>query len=130
MDSRWSDQMEMNTMNIDHHRVYDSSNDFFSLAGSIVMKLTAEAAIAVCEQAAKHGVVVARIEGGIWRNPGFEARVDCIWDGADPPIDLDTAQRNNKRAAEFIRSESPPHDVFLVTAPPMTGWKPRRHADP
>lgn len=66
-------------MNIDHHRVYDSSNDFFSLAGSIVMKLTAEAAIAVCEQAAEHGVVVARIEGGIWRNPGFEARVDCIF---------------------------------------------------
>ncbi|WP_244102159.1 hypothetical protein [Burkholderia ambifaria] len=76
-------------MNIDRSRVYDSADDFFSLDGSIVMKLSTEAAIAVCEQAAQHGLVVARIEGGIWHFPGFEARLDCIWDGADPPIDLD-----------------------------------------
>ncbi|WP_319001729.1 colicin immunity protein [Burkholderia cenocepacia] len=120
----------MNMMNIDHHRVYDSSDDFFLLAGSIVMKLTTEAAIDVCERAAQQGLVVARIEGGIWRNPGFEARVDCIWDGADPPVDLDAAEQNNQRAAEFIRSESPPHDVFVVTAPSMTGWKHRRRAGP
>lgn len=49
-------------MNIDRSRVYDSADDFFSLDGSIVMKLSTEAAIAVCEQAAQHGLVVARIE--------------------------------------------------------------------
>jgi len=113
-------------MNIDRSRIYDSADDFFSLDGSIVMKLSTDAAVAVCERAAQHGLVVARIEGGIWHFPGFEARLDCIWDGADPPIDLDAAERNNQRAAEFIRSESPPHDVFLVTSPPMTGWKPRQ----
>ncbi|WP_412473075.1 colicin immunity protein [Burkholderia stabilis] len=122
--------MEMNMMSIDHYRVYDSSDDFFSLAGSIVMKLTAEAAVDVCDRATRQGFVVARIEGGIWHNPGFEARVDCIWDGADPPIDLDAAERNNQRAAEFIRSESPPHDVFVVTAPPITDWEPRRRTNP
>ncbi|WP_419684372.1 colicin immunity protein [Burkholderia theae] len=111
-------------MTIDHFRVYDSSDDFFSLDGSIVMKLSTDAAIAVCELAVQHGLVVARIEGGIWHFPGFEARFDCIWDGAGPPVDPGAAERNNQRAAEFIRSESPPHDVFVVTSPPMTGWKP------
>lgn len=109
-------------MKLDLQRRYDSSDDFFALNGSVVMKLSVHAAITVCEQAAKRGLVVARIEGGIWHYPGFEARLDCIWDGADPPVDVSSAEQNNLAAAEFIRSESNVHDVFVVTAPKMTGW--------
>ncbi len=103
-------------------KLYESAEDFFELEGSVVMKLTPSAAISVCQQAAKRGLIVARIEGGIWHYPGFESRLDCIWDGADPPIDTTSAHENNLLAAEFIESEIEVHDVFILTAPPITGW--------
>ena len=65
-------------------------------------------------------MVVARIEGGIWHFPGFEARLDCIWDGVDPPVDVGVAEQNNLAAAEFVHSESLEHDVFVVTARQIT----------
>lgn len=108
--------------NIDLLRRYESADDFFSMGGSIVMKLSTDAAIAICERATQRGLVIARIEGGIWHFPGFEARVDCIWDGLCPPVDVNAAEQNNLAAAEFIRTESRVHDVFVVTAPPMTHW--------
>jgi hypothetical protein len=104
----------------DRGRFYESADDFFTLDGSVVMCLSTNAAISVCERAAQEGFVVARIEGGICRFPGFEMRVDCIWDGVDPPVDFETAERNNLRAAEFVRSESEVHDVFVITAPKVT----------
>lgn len=104
------------------NKLYESADDFFELGGSAVMYLTADAAVDVCLEAAQRGRVVARVEGGIWRNPGFEARVDCIWNGADPPIEISTATANNGKAAEFIRVESNKHDAFVPTAPPVTGW--------
>ncbi|MDR3322640.1 MAG: hypothetical protein LBS89_00340 [Zoogloeaceae bacterium] len=106
-------------MKIDLQKRYDSSDDFFSLGGSVVMKVSADAAIAICKVAVKHGLVVARIEGGIWHTPGFEARLDCIWDGVDPPVDYETTKRNNQLAADFICSEQGEHDVFVITAPSM-----------
>jgi len=106
---------------IDPWKRYADAEDFFSLHGNIVMKLTPEAAIEVCERAAKRGLLVSRIEGGIWRNPGFEARIDCIWDGAEPPLDAKAAHANNLTAIEFIRSELPEHDTFIITMLPITG---------
>jgi len=85
-------------MKIDLQRRFDSPNDFFELGGSVVMKLSADAAIAVCERAAQHGLVVVRVEGGIWHSPGFEARLDCIWDGADPPVVFDIAKKQSGRS--------------------------------
>ncbi|WP_244321902.1 hypothetical protein [Burkholderia reimsis] len=38
-------------MKIDLQRRYDYPDDFFSIGGSVVMKLSADAAIAVCERA-------------------------------------------------------------------------------
>ncbi|WP_332450958.1 colicin immunity protein [Burkholderia ubonensis] len=106
---------------IDPWRCYADAEDFFSLRGSIVMKLTTEAAIGVCERAAERGLLISRVEGGIWRHPGFEARVDCIWDGAEPPLDTTTAHENNMAAIEFIRSELPVHDTFIITSLPIRG---------
>ncbi|MDR0780002.1 MAG: colicin immunity protein [Pseudomonadales bacterium] len=110
-------------MRVKYGQLYESSDDFFTLGGSAVMQLSTNAAISVCERAAQQGLVVARIEGGIWHSPGFEARIDCIWDGVDPPVDFEAADRNNLIAAEFIRSESQVHDAFIVTAPRMTGYE-------
>ncbi|MDF2077559.1 hypothetical protein P2Q70_23480 [Pseudomonas mendocina] len=66
------------------------------------MRLSPEAAIGVCERAASEGVVVSRIEGGIWLNPGFESRLDCIWDGADPPLAQAAAHTNRGKGDRFI----------------------------
>lgn len=108
-------------MKIDLQQRYDSSDDFFNLGGSVVMKVSADAAIAICEHAAEHGLVVARVEGGIWHAAGFEARLDCIWDGVDPPVDQRTVEQNNRAAADFIRTERAVHDVYVITAPCRTG---------
>lgn len=101
-------------MNIDSLRQYESADDFFALNGSAVMKMTVAAAISVCEQAINHGLIVSRIEGGIWHNPGFEARLDCIWDGADSSVDKVSAEKSNRSATGFIKSESFQHDTFIV----------------
>ncbi len=109
-------------MKIDKAIVYDSPNDFFELNGSVVMKLTATAAQDVCIKAFGQGFVVVRIEGGIWHNPGFEARLDCIWDGIDPPISEAEAVINNARALAMICEENKVHDTFVVTTALLAGY--------
>lgn len=103
-------------------KLYSTACEFYDLEGSVVMKLTPEAAIQVCLTAVDYQLVVARIEGGIWHHPGFEARLDCIWNGMDPPLSDSEAKGNNHRAAEYIEKQSNMHDVFILTAPPITGW--------
>jgi len=109
-------------MDANRNVLIDSAAAFFANEGSVWMRLSPRAAIDVCLGAADNGKVVARIEGGIWHAPGFEARHDCIWDGADPPIDGAAAHRNNLAAAAFIREEMDRHTVFILTAPPLSGW--------
>lgn len=107
----------MRERKFDIRKYYDSADDFFNLEGSVCMKLTREAAIQVCLEAIKHNQLVMRIEGGIRHFPNlFEARLDCIWDGKDPPIDKDSARGNNLRAADFIREEDAIHDAFIITS--------------
>jgi hypothetical protein len=108
---------------MDHKRLYDSASHYFDLDGDAVMKLTPKAAVDVCLAAAERGLVIVRIEGGFWHSPGFEARLDCIWDGADPPLDLSRAMINNARAAEFVQSEQQKHDAFIITDAPLTGYR-------
>lgn len=115
-------------MKIDRARVYDDAEDFFEEDGSGIMKLSSEAAKTVCRLSAERGLVVSRIEGGFWNEQGFEARLDCIWDGMDPPIDRLAAATSNDNAAQFILTMSPSHNAFLLTAPPITGWKKRDSA--
>lgn len=108
--------------NIDRLKRYDSYLDFFELDGSVVMRLTKSAAIEICERGVSHGRVVARIEGGLWLDPYFEARGDCIWDGVSPPASAQVAEQNNIAARSFILEAAEDVDVFIITAPPMTGW--------
>ena len=110
----------------DRGRLYLRAHDFYELEGSVAMKLSPQAALEVCRSAAGNGLVIARVEGGIWHNPGFEARLDCIWDGVDPPLNQVAAVANNDAAAEFVEKQSQAHDVFILTAPPITGWPHRK----
>lgn len=100
---------------IDRLRRYDDWMDFFRLDGSVVMRLTRAAAIEVSARAASRYRVISRVEGGVWRNPYFEARGDCIWDGIDPPTSVEAAEQNNVAAQHFIRDAEA--DVFILTAP-------------
>jgi Colicin-E5 Imm protein len=109
-------------MNGDLSKLYTSAKDFYTLEGNIVMKLAPNAAMDVCRTADLYGLVVARIEGGIWHNPQFEARLDCIWDGIDLPTDPAEASKNNENAARFIDEEKDVHSAFIVTTAPMSGW--------
>jgi hypothetical protein len=109
-------------MEFDRRKLYDTAEDFFKLGGNAAMILTPTAAIKVCLSASTRGLLVARIEGGLWHHPGFEARLDCIWDGVDPPVDSVTSTRNDFAAAEFVREESSMHDCFVVTVCPLNGW--------
>lgn len=106
----------------DRNWLYTSEQDFYELDGSVVMKLSPQAALDVCRSAASHGLVVARVEGGFWQDPGFEARYDCIWDGADPPLGIQAAIANNNAAAAFVESKGQTHSAFILTTPPTTGW--------
>ncbi|WP_353847974.1 hypothetical protein [Burkholderia sp.] len=59
----------------------------------------------------------------MWHNPQFEARIDCIWDGADPSIGRQAAHENNLKAIELIREDLFVHGAFIITASSVTGSK-------
>ncbi|TZF83511.1 colicin immunity protein [Lysobacter lacus] len=99
----------------DRSRLYESPQDFFALNGNAVMRLSPAAAASACEQAASRGIVVARVEGGIWSAPNFEARGDCIWDGLDQPVSQPQAAANNLAAAQFIHAHANSHSAFILT---------------
>ena len=103
-------------------KLFDKATDFLDGGGNAVMKLSRKAAIDACLNAAPRGLVVVKIEGGIWRNGTFEARLDAIWDGADPPIEKENAGRNNLNAAEFIRCQDDTYNAFILTAACVTGY--------
>lgn len=108
-------------MLFDKNKLYELPEDFFELHGNISMKLTAFAAIKVCQEASKRQLGIYRVEGGIWHNPGFEARIDCIWDsnlfliGNSRSVTLDELEGNNAKAEEFILDECIEHNVFIIS---------------
>jgi hypothetical protein len=111
----------------DRTELYDTPEPLFAGGGNAVAKLTDRAAAAACAAASELGLVVVRVEGGIWRDPGFEARGDCIWDGIDPPASAEEATRNNLRAADFIESEKAGHSVFILTTASVNGYSHKRN---
>ena len=117
-------------MSVDRQKLYESSVEYFDLGGSVVMKLSRNAALEVCGAAAGHDLLIVMIEGGIKDQRGFEARLDAIWKGADPPANHDLAERNNAEAADFIRSQDALYNAFIVTDAPLTGYRHRAAAAP
>ena len=109
-------------MNVNRAIIYEDPAAFFDLGGSVVMKLSPDAAAIVCLLSASKGLVVARIEGGLWDETGFEARLDCIWDGLDPPTTINQATLNNRDAAVFVLKMANEHQAFIVTTFPLAGY--------
>lgn len=103
-------------------KLCDNALFFFDPKGNAIMKLTPESAIDVCLQAANRGLVIVRIEGGIFSEKGFEARLDAIWDGKDPPLSYEETCENNLRAYLDIKAESELHNAFIITCAPMSGY--------
>ncbi|MDZ7644948.1 MAG: hypothetical protein U5K76_12500 [Woeseiaceae bacterium] len=99
-------------MALDRSKLYEDI-DFFELHGHAVMMLTPEAAQKVCELASDQGLTIGRVEGGIWHDPGFEARLDRIWDVRDEA--RGECHVANHDAARFIRSWSDEHGVFILS---------------
>jgi hypothetical protein len=110
-------------------KLYDDAKAFFELDGNAVIMLSPSAAIDVCRAAAGKGLVVVKIEGGISSTDKFEARLDAIWDGADPPMDQDEVDKNNGRARVFIRSAASAYNAFILTTAPMTGYRHRQRVE-
>lgn len=100
-------------MSFDRSALYEDSNDFYSLDGNNVMKLTPEAAIGVCCHCIEIDYIVSRIEGGIWHNPGFEMRLDCIWERNKKWNESPQLAKNE--AIKFIEEELSEHNAFIVS---------------
>ncbi|MEL4427211.1 colicin immunity protein [Shewanella indica] len=100
-------------MMLDRNLLYSNASDFFSKQGNNVMKLTPKAAIDVCKKSVELKYLVSRIEGGIWHNPGFEMRLDCIWD-RDKTLD-GKSQLASEEAIKFIEEELVDHTAFIVS---------------
>jgi hypothetical protein len=93
--------------------LYSDVSEFFSKQGNNVMKLTPDAAIDVCEKSVESNYIVSRVEGGIWHNPGFEMRLDCMWD-RDEALD-GKSQLASEDAISFIGEELVDHSAFIVS---------------
>ncbi|MDF1585606.1 colicin immunity protein [Marinimicrococcus flavescens] len=109
-------------MRVDENKLYESGDDFFNLEGNWLMLMTPDAAVDACMKAVDRGIVVVRVEGGIWHSDTgpFEMRYDCIWDGDDPPMNSENALENNVRAADFIRSMN--YNAFILGVASIRGY--------
>jgi len=109
-------------MDIDRSRLYENVHDYLETSGFTTMKLARTAALELCDWAAERGIVIVMVEGEIFREGTFEARLDAIWKGEDPPIEREDADRNNLSAAEFIRSMDNDYNAFVISSAPTTGY--------
>ncbi|MDG6896185.1 hypothetical protein [Volucribacter amazonae] len=101
---------------LDHSRVYNNYLDFFHLNGNAIIKLTPSAAIELCYFCTENNLIVGYIEGGIWRNKLFQARIDCIWGSSLSSNSTKSSIRDNNRLAiKFIKEESDIHNAFILT---------------
>ena len=96
---------------------FEERDEFFEQNGSVWMKLTKEAAIAVVEQCEAENRAVSIVEGGIWQDPGFEARLDAIWhSGFDKKPVGQSLSENNAAALGFLAAEMPAEcDTAIIT---------------
>ena len=86
------------------------------MSGAGWMKLTLPAAKSVIQQCTDQLVAVSGIEGGIWHNPGFEARLDAIWKckmGGDP--DDQELKFNNSEAERFLSDFEVAYDTAIIS---------------
>lgn len=84
--------------------------------------MTVEGARGVCQSAADRELIVVRIEAGYLEGQSFEARLDGIWDGQDPPVDVESVTENNQDALAYIEKMSTEYNGFVITVAPIIGY--------
>ncbi|MBY5841089.1 hypothetical protein J3P71_19350 [Rhizobium leguminosarum] len=99
-----------------HWEVHVDAEDFFRMKR---ISITPDAAVEVCRLATERGLLISRIEGGLGDARGFESRLDCIWDGDDPPVDCHRMHQNNFHAATYVREKAGSHNAFVILAVPF-----------
>ena len=98
----------MVTSTEDRRKIYSDPSEFFAKQGRYWMKLTRPVAVAVVKQCQDHSLAVSMVEGGIWHNPGFEARLDAIWHSEFDHMPTESAiYGNNAKAAAYLKSSMP-----------------------
>ncbi len=112
---------------VDKQKLHYEAPDFFAEPKRNGFRLSAKAAIEICEAAASEGFLILGVEGGLWHDPGFGSRLDSIWGKVGLPVTSEEAKNLNKEAASFIEKESNriapgtdrKHDVFILTSTPF-----------
>jgi hypothetical protein len=103
---------------------FDDPDSFFEEDGSVWMRLTRAGAVEVARRASNQKIIIVMVEGGAWQYPGFKSKLDAIWKSKiDPPCDVKAAEHSNRQAKNFIENCSSETDVFIITAPPITGYR-------
>lgn len=78
------------------------------------MKLALQASLDVANRCTKEGIAISIVEGGIWHNPGFEARLDAIWHSKFDVMPEKVAA-NNEDAIQFIRDFDDAYDTAIIS---------------
>ncbi|KMN61418.1 colicin transporter [Leclercia sp. LK8] len=80
------------------------------------MVLTPKAAKEVCNIATRKGVFVGIVEGGHWKDPGFQPDMSRRWDSKTKLEQEGNFKRNNELAIENIDEDiSDGYTAFLIT---------------
>lgn len=107
-------------MNLRYDILYSDPNSFFELKGNNLMRLTPSAAIELCNLLTERNIVTVCVEGGIWDNSKFEARLDAIWTGKKPPMKSMDLAKNNMKAINSIIEDSEQCNAFIISTLPNT----------
>lgn len=96
--------------------LYDNAESFFNLNGDSSMKLSPQAAKEVCKEATKRGYFIGIIEGGYWRNPGFQPDMSTRWESIKYHNEHTNHEENNELAIANINEDiDSGHTAFLIT---------------
>ncbi len=97
-------------------KLYSSASEFFSLNGNATMRLTPTAAIDVCRIATKKGILVLGVDGGVYKEPIFEAKINCSWSAKfKSPFTSEQLNNNNALAIEDIEADRNCCNAFILT---------------
>lgn len=80
------------------------------------MRLAPDTAKDICRIASEIPVLILGVEGGIWKDRKFEARLDAIWDGNFEAKTKTEISKSNVEAAKFIDRERINYNAFILTA--------------
>ena len=103
-------------MKVNRQKLYHRGADFFALDGNAVMKLSREAAIEACLDAASQGLIAIKIEGGI--GPTVHSKPEWMRFGTGPIRRLKEKMRMKTISQQrtSFGSQDPSYNAFIITS--------------